>query len=183
MELPEDTPDSALTAAGNYLNARIGGRTIAAAQKDIFAEIAGNRAQLDLLTADLVRKGLALPPAAVSHENFTGHIVVRGQSKLLNDVHAIEDLEKARRLLAMLEEQQSVARLLDATQQADGVGIFIGSENRVFDHAGWSMIIAPYRTPENNIVGAVGVIGPTRLNYSRIIPIVDYTAKVMEKLI
>jgi heat-inducible transcriptional repressor len=112
-----------------------------------------------------------------------GHIIVRGQSRLLEDVKALEDLERARQLLAALEEQETMARLLAATQDAEGIQIYIGAENGVFEHSGWSMVISPYKSAENRIIGAIGVIGPTRLNYSRIIPIVDYTSRVMGRLL
>lgn len=181
MAAQGDVTEAMLASASNYLSSRVAGRTLAEARREIMAEIASNRASLDALAAALVEQGLALAPSAGAH--MGGYLVVRGQSRLLDDVKAMEDLEKARLLLAALEEQETIARLVEATRDADGIEIFIGTENRIFEHAGWSMVIAPYRTPENRIVGAVGVIGPTRLNYSRIIPIVDYTVKVMEKLL
>lgn len=179
MEAPADATPATLTAAANFLNTRLAGRTLAAARKEIETEIGQNRAQLDALTAALVRRGLALEPPVAAE----GHIIVRGQSHLLEDVRAIEDLERARHLLAALEEQEMMARLLDSTQGAEGIQIYIGAENSVFEHSGWSMVISPYRTAENRIIGAIGVIGPTRLNYGRIIPIVDYTSKVMGRLL
>jgi heat-inducible transcriptional repressor len=179
MNIPAPVPPQALTAAANYLNDRLAGATLREAQKRVFAEIDSRKAQLDGLTADLVKRGIALvPPDGAA----SGHLIVRGQSKLLNDVKAIDDLEKARTLLSMLEEEKMISRLLEATQKADGIEIFIGTENRMFEHSGWSMVVAPYRAGGSSIVGAIGVIGPTRLNYSRIIPIVDYTSKVIERL-
>lgn len=179
MEVPPDLPPSALIAASNYLSEKLAGRTLFDAARAINAEIVQNRAQLDRITADLVQRGLALAPTS----GTDGHIIIRGQSKLLQDVRAMEDLEKARQLLAALEEQETVSRLLEAANGADGIQVFIGTENRVFEHAGWSMVISPYRTPENRFIGAIGVIGPARLNYGRIIPVVDYTAQVMGRLI
>lgn len=179
MEGVTDSSLAALTAAANFLNMRVAGRTLAEVRAQVEEEIAGNRAQLDGLTAMLVRRGLALEPQMAAE----GHIIVRGQSHLLEDVRALEDLERARHLLAALEEQETMARLLEATQDAEGIQIYIGAENGVFEHSGWSMIISPYKTAENRIIGAIGVIGPTRLNYSRIIPIVDYTSKVMGRIL
>lgn len=179
MEVAADTSAGALTMASNFLNARVAGRTLAEVRGEIELEIAQNRAQLDSLTAMLVQRGLALEPQVAAG----GHIIVRGQSHLLEDVRAIEDLERARHLLAALEEQETMARLLESTQDAEGIQIYIGAENGVFEHSGWSMIISPYKSPQNRIIGAIGVIGPTRLNYSRIIPIVDYTSKVMGRLL
>lgn len=178
MDVAADTSSAVLTAAANFLNARLAGKTIAAARVTIEEEITQNRAQLDNLTAALVQRGLALDPQGPAE-----HIIVRGQSRLLEDVKAIEDLERARQLLAALEEQKTMARLLEATQDAEGIQIYIGAENNVFEHAGWSMVIAPYKSAQNRIIGAIGVIGPTRLNYSRIIPLVDYTSRVMERLL
>lgn len=180
MDIPPDTSDYALTAASNYINHQIAGRTLAEAQNDIRRDMADNKAQLDRITTDLVQRGLAMAPQV---EDFGGNIIIRGQSKLLEDVKAIEDLERARQLLAALEEQETLMRLLGAAQQADGVQIYIGTENSMFEHSGWSMVISPYKTPENRIIGAIGVIGPTRLNYKRIIPLVDYTSRVMTRLL
>ncbi len=179
LEVEHDVSAINLTAAANYLNDRLAGRTLPQARELIAEEIRTNQAQIDTITAELVQKGIVLTPPG----GATGHIIVRGQSRLLQDVKAIEDLEKARRLLAALEEQETMARLLDAAQGADGVQIFIGTENRMFEHSGWSMVISPYKSQENQIIGAIGVIGPTRLNYSRVIPLLDYTSKIMERIL
>lgn len=179
METDYDAPAANLAAAANYLNSRVAGKTLRDARQQIIAEIASHKAQLDEITAKLVQRGIALAPTGEPD----GHIIVRGQSRLLADVRALEDLEKARQLLTALEEQETMARLLEATQSADGVQIFIGTENKMFEHSGWSMVISPYKSSENRIVGAIGVIGPTRLNYSRIIPILDYTTKVVERIL
>lgn len=179
METDHDAAPANLIAAANYLNSRLAGKTLREARQLIMTEIATQKAQLDEITAKLVQRGIALDPSGTPE----GHIIVRGQSKLLADVRAIEDLEKARLLLSALEEQETMARLLEATQSADGVQIFIGTENKMFEHSGWSMVISPYKNQENRIVGAIGVIGPTRLNYSRVIPILDYTAKVVERIL
>ncbi len=179
METDCDAPAASLAAASNYLNSRVAGRTLAEARRIIALEITSHKAQLDELTATLVQRGIALSPSGSSE----GHIIVRGQSRLLADVKAVEDLERARALLTALEEQETMGHLLEATQSADGVQIYIGTENKMFEHSGWSMVISPYKSRENRIVGAIGVIGPTRLNYSRVIPLLDYTAKVMEKIL
>ncbi|HEY8189879.1 MAG TPA: heat-inducible transcriptional repressor HrcA [Micavibrio sp.] len=177
MNVSNDIPPSALIAASNYLNDRLAGRSMAEARLQITQDIKDKRAQLDSITAYLVEQGLALPTAQ------EGYIIIRGQSRLLEDVRAIEDLERARHLFAALEEQETVARLLDATQNAEGIQIFIGTESHTFQHAGWSMVMSSCRTGEGQMIGAIGVIGPTRINYGRIIPIVDYTSKIMGKLL
>ena len=183
MDVPHDLPPSALVEAANYLNYRLAGRTLSMARDDILREIAQNRAQLDRLTAELVQRGLALAPQGPGD----GHIFIRGQSRLLQDVRAVEEIEHARNLLAALEEQETAARLLEAAGGADGVQIYIGTENRFFEHSGWSMVLSPYRSPENRpgtqIVGAIGVIGPARMNFGRIVPVVDYTARVMSRIV
>jgi heat-inducible transcriptional repressor len=178
IETSNDLPASALVMASNYLNEKIAGKTIEQAHKDIKAEIAENKAMLDKITIDLVEKGLALAPDG----ELDGHMIIRGQSRLLQDLTALEELEKARALFEALEEKETLSKLLSTTQTAKGVQIYIGTENKVFDHAGWSMILSPYQNKDSKIIGAIGVIGPTRLNYGRIIPIVDYTSKVMTKI-
>jgi len=179
MNVGSDIPASSLIAASNYLNDRLAGRTVDDVRQQIMREIEDNRTKLDAISTSLVRQGLAVPPSHAPE----GHIIIRGQSSLLQNVKALEDLERARVLFAALEEQETIARLLDATQDADGIQIFIGTESRTFQHAGWSMVMSPYRSGEGQLIGAIGVIGPTRLNYGRIIPIVDYTSKVMGKLL
>ncbi|GJL85203.1 MAG: heat-inducible transcription repressor HrcA [Micavibrio sp.] len=179
MDTESNIPETALIKASNYLNAKLGGKTLGQAQKEIMKDMSQSRSQLDGITQSLVEKGLALP----STGNQDGHIIVRGQSRLLEDVKAIEELEKARALLGFLEEQDNMLKLLDSVGDADGVQIFIGAENKIFDQSGWSMIISPYKNGKEQIIGAIGVIGPTRLNYDRIIPMVDYTSQIVAKLV
>lgn len=178
IEVPLGTPPSTLVAAGNYLNARLVGRTVEEAKETILAEIAERRAQLDELTAKLVEAGLA--SWAGGSESA---LIVRGQAKLLNDVTALGDLERLRALFDMLETKEAMVRLLDATREGEGVQIYIGADNPLFGVAGCSMIVAPYSNSREQIVGAIGVLGPTRINYARIIPLVDYTAKVIGRML
>lgn len=179
LDVEQDIPPASLIAANNYLNAKLAGRSIDEAGLDITEDIRTHQTQLDTITERLVQKGLALPSA----EQVQGRIIIRGQSKLLEDVTALEDLEKARDLLGYLEKKQNMLGMLNAVGDADGVQIFIGSQNDIFDQSGWSMIISPYRDGAQKIVGAIGVIGPTRLDYDRIIPMVDYTSRVVSKLV
>lgn len=178
MEVARALPDTALISASNYLNARLDGRTLKETQADIQKEITDGKSQLDAITQRLVQDGIALP-----QELMEGHIIVRGQSRLLQDVKALDDLERARALLSYLEEQQNMLRILDSIGEAQGVQIYIGTQSEIFDQSGWSMVISPYRNAQEKIIGAIGVVGPTRLDYDRIIPMVDYTSKVMTKLI
>jgi heat-inducible transcriptional repressor len=179
IEVPLGLPPSTLVSAGNYLNSRLIGRTIEEARGEIGEEIGSHRAQLDELTSRVVATGLA------SWAGGDGHsaLIVRGQANLLEDVTALADLERLRALFEMLETKETVLRLLDASRQADGVQIFIGAESHLFGVAGCSLIIAPYQNSREQIVGAIGVIGPTRINYARIIPMVDYTAKMIGRII
>lgn len=179
VELPLGLTPSELVRAGNYLNTRLMGRTLGEARHDIVRELEENRAELDALTKKVVEAGLAL----YAGEGADGYLIVRGQSKLLEDVTALEDLERVRLLFETLETKETMVRLLDAAQTGAGVQIFIGAENELFGVGGCSTIIAPYANAKEQIVGAIGVIGPTRLNYARVIPMVDYTARVISRLI
>jgi len=178
IEVPAGTPPSTLVSAGNYLNARLVGRTVDEARIAILAEIDSRRAQLDELTARLVEAGLASWAGG-----DTSALIVKGQARLLNDVTALADLERLRTLFDMLETREAMVRLLDATREGEGVQIYIGADNPLFGVAGCSMIVAPYGNSREQMVGAIGVIGPTRINYARIIPLVDYTAKMIGRLI
>ena len=179
VQIPLGLPASALVEASNFLNARIRGRTLTEVRADIVA--ARNRAQkeLDELTATLVEAGLA--SWAGLGEN--PQLIVRGQANLLENLKAVEDLERIRLLFADLETKKDVIDLLSRAEQGEGVRIFIGSENKLFSLSGSSMIAAPFRDGKQRIVGVLGVIGPTRLNYARVVPMVDYTARVVGKLV
>lgn len=182
FDMPAGTPPSALVEAANYLNARLGQKTMADIRNDIRAEIAAHRTQLDRLSEALIENGLAVRTQDTGAAE-AGSLIVRGQAHLLNDVGAVEDLERVRNLFEALEKRELYSGLLELTETADGVQIFIGAENTLFNMAGCSMIVAPIASEQESVVGAIGVIGPTRLNYARIIPIVDYTAKVMGRLL
>ena len=179
IEVPLGLPPASLVTAGNYLNARLIGRTIEEAREAIQREIDSHQLQLDALTSKLVAAGLA----SWAGNDKGSALIVRGQANLLDDVTALADLERLRLLFEMLETRDTMLRLLDASKQGEGVQIFIGAENRLFGVAGCAMLIAPYQNSREQIVGAIGVIGPTRINYARIIPMVDYTAKLIGRLI
>lgn len=178
MRPPPGLPPAALIEAGNYLSARLRGRTLAEALSAIREEISAKQAQLDGAASALVEAGLA---DWAGPEQRT--LIVRGQSRLLESVEAAEDLERIRLLFDDIERQEGLLSLLDEARQAQGVRLFIGSENPLFSLSGSSVIVAPYRNRENQIIGAIGVIGPTRLNYARVIPIVDYTAQMVGRLL
>ena len=179
IETPPDLPPSALTQASNYLSTRLYGRTLEDARDEILVEVESRRSELDELTARVVKDGLA----TWSESGGRATLIVRGQSKLLEEVNAAEDLERIRELFDTLETSNELLRILELAEGGEGVRIYIGSENHLFNMAGCSLIVAPYSDGRNNIVGAIGVIGPNRLNYARIIPMVDYTAKVVGRLL
>jgi len=179
IDVPAGLPPSSLVEATNYLTARLIGRTLGEARSDVLAELEHHRAELDQLTSRVIEAGLATWAGG----NKGGALIVRGQAHLLDEVTALSDLERIRGLFAALETKEAMVRLLDAADQAQGVQIFIGAENELFGLAGCSMVIAPYRNGREKIVGAVGVIGPTRINYARIIPMVDYTAQVIGRIL
>jgi len=179
LDLPPGLPVSALVEAGNFLNARIAGKTLDELRAEVAARRAEMERELDQLTARLVEAGLATPVGSLEAR----HLIVRGQANLLEDLSAAEDLERIRLLFADLETQKDVIELLARAESGEGVRIYIGSENKLFSLSGSSMIAAPFRDRAQQIVGVVGVIGPTRLNYARIVPMVDYTARVVSKII
>jgi heat-inducible transcriptional repressor len=180
LQVPRDLPASALVEAANYLNSRIRGRTLADLRNEIEQARKAAQSELDTLTAKLVEAGLASwGGAAAEHRQ----LIVRGQANLLEDLTAMADLDRIRLLFADLETKTDVIDLLERAETGEGVRIFIGSENRLFSLSGSSMIAAPLRDGNKRIVGALGVIGPTRLNYARIVPMVDYTARVVARVV
>jgi heat-inducible transcriptional repressor len=180
LNIPAGLPTSALIEAANFLNARIRGRTLAEVQAEIERRLKEGQAELDELTQKIVAAGLASWSGGERDER---KLIVRGQAHLLEDLKALADLERVRLLFDDLETRREVIDLLGRAEQAEGVRIFIGSENKLFSLSGSSTIVAPYRDASGHIVGVLGVIGPTRLNYARIVPMVDYTAKVVSKLL
>ena len=179
VELPGMIRPGALEEASNYISAHLGGRTLAEAARAMRAEIASGRSALNAASSDMVERGLAV----WSHDAARRPVlIVRGQANLL-DEGTLGDIERVRSLLDDLENKQSVAELLDSAREADATRIFIGAENRLFALSGSSVIASPYRDREGRVVGVVGVIGPTRLNYARVVPMVDFTAQSLGKLI
>ncbi len=181
IDLDAGTTPSALVEAANYLNTRLRGHTLSDARLELQRRQEDSRAELDTLTRRLVEAGLATWAGAGLGRPET--LIVRGRSNLLEDVKAAEDLERIRLLFDDLETQKAVIDLLGEAEQGDGVRIFIGSESKLFSLSGSSLVVAPYKDGEQKIVGVLGVIGPTRLNYARVIPMVDYTAKVVGRLL
>jgi heat-inducible transcriptional repressor len=180
LNIPLGLPSSALIEAANFVNARIRGRTLEEVKVEIEAKLKEGEAELDQLTQKIVAAGLASWSGGESEER---KLIVRGQAHLLDDLKALTDLERVRLLFDDLETRREVIDLLGRAQQAEGVRVFIGSENKLFSLSGSSTIVAPYHDSSGQIVGVLGVIGPTRLNYARIVPMVDYTAKVVSKLL
>jgi heat-inducible transcriptional repressor len=180
VNVPIGLPTSALMEASNFLNARIRGHTLNEVRAEIERALKESEARLDQLTQKIVAEGLA---SWSGGENEERKLIVRGQAHLLEDLKALADLERVRLLFDDLETRREVIDLLGRAEQAEGVRIFIGSENKLFSLSGSSTIVAPYRDASGHIVGVLGVIGPTRLNYARIVPMVDYTAKVVSKLL
>jgi len=180
LNVPPGLPTSALIEAANFLNARVRGRTLAELRNDIETTVKEGQAELDQLTQKIVSAGLASWSGGDSDGR---QLIVRGHAHLLEDLHALEDLERVRSLFDALETKRGVIDLLGRAERAEGVRIFIGSENKLFSLSGSSTIVAPYRDTKGSIVGVIGVIGPTRLNYARVIPMVDYTARVVSKLL
>jgi heat-inducible transcriptional repressor len=180
IDLPAGLPPSSLTEAANYLNAHIRGLTLSEARTKIESELASDKAELDKLTQEVIGAGLATWSGALGDHKS---LIVRGQANLLQDIDGLENLERIRQLFADLETKRDLAQLLGLSERGQGVHIFIGSENKLFSLTGSSLIVAPFEDPQRKVVGVLGVIGPTRLNYARIIPMVDYTAKLIGRLL
>ena len=180
IDLPVGMPVSALVEAANYLNAHVRGLTMAEARAVIERELLSARDELDGLTQKVIKAGLAEWSGSVDDRRS---LIVRGQSNLLKDLTAIGDLDRIRQLFDDLEQKRDLVQLLGLAEGGDGVRIFIGSENKLFSLSGSSLIVAPFHDETRKIVGVLGVIGPTRINYARIIPMVDYTAKLVSRLL
>jgi heat-inducible transcriptional repressor len=179
IRLPAGVTPSALQEASNFLNTRLRGRTVSEAKAALAAEIGRARRELDQSAAKLVEDGLA---AWGGGEDQDRALIVRGRANLLEDPGALEDLERVRSLFEDLEQKEQLIQLLDGVREGQGVRIFIGAETRLFSLSGSAVIAAPYMTGSQRVLGAIGVIGPARLNYARIIPLVDYTARMLGRV-
>ena len=177
ISLPKGLPNSTLIETTNYLNSIIKGRTLLESKKIINEEIKNDKVRIDNLVQKLIDDGIACWNDA-SRKN---KLIVTGTAKLFDDIKAIEQLEDTRVLIEKLENKKNLMGIIDETQQADGLQIFIGSENNLFGLTDCTTIISPFRNKEKEIIGAIGVIGPMRLNYAKIIPVVDYTANLIGK--
>jgi heat-inducible transcriptional repressor len=184
IDTPLGLPPSTLIEASNYLSAKVRGRTLEAARAEILKEIDEQRAELDALTATIVSEGLATLSAR-PHGGAAGDkiLIVRGASNLLEDLDAQNDLTRVRTLFDDIERKSDLIGLLELAKEGEGVRVFIGSENKLFSLSGSSIVAAPYADAKGKIVGVIGVIGPTRLNYARIVPMVDYTARVVGRIL
>jgi heat-inducible transcriptional repressor len=176
---PGQTPSS-MREAANFVNALAEGRTLSELATVMTREIAKRRQEIDSLARDLVESGLAV---WVNEGEQTERLIVRGRGNLLSETEGAGDLERIRILFDDLERKRDIAEFLELAESGEGVRIFIGSENKLFSLSGSSLVVSPYMNADRKIIGAVGVIGPTRLNYGRIVPIVDYTAQLVGKLI
>ncbi len=177
---PKGTTPSAMREAANYLNAQLAGQTVPSLRRMMKEEIETRRGEIDALANSLIDSGLAVWENA---GESTERLIVRGRANLLSDSTEAEELERIRLLFDDLERKRDIAEFLELTESGEGVRIFIGSENKLFSLSGSSLVVSPYMNADRKIVGAVGVIGPTRLNYGRIVPIVDYTAQLVGRVI
>lgn len=180
IDIPHGLPSSALVEASNYLNTHLSGKTLAEARARIEKELGDAEAEFDQLTTRVIEAGLATWSGGAADEKS---LIVRGRSHLLADVNVAEDMDRIRKLFDDLESKRDLIQLLGFADRADGVRIFIGSENKLFSLSGSSLIVAPFEDSDKKIVGMLGIIGPTRLNYARIIPMVDYTARLISRVI
>lgn len=180
VEIPTGMPHSSLVEAGNYLTQKLSGKSLSEARRYVLDQLEADRATLDDLAGQLVKEGIAVWSGTQTPK---GSLIIRGQANLLKNLEHEKSLDQIRGLFQALETQESLKDLLDAAIEAEGVQIFVGSENPLFKNSGCSLIISPYKSESGRIMGALGVIGPTHINYGRIIPMVDYTAKMIGHLI
>ncbi|MBP1841875.1 heat-inducible transcriptional repressor [Rhizobium petrolearium] len=181
IELPAGVTSSQLTEAANFLNAHLSGQTLPELRNELTRLKDQVQGELYTLSQELVERGLAVW-SGDSEEGKPSQLIVRGRANLLQGLDDSADLDRLRLLFDDLEKKDSLIEILELAERGPGVRIFIGSENKLFSLSGSSLIVAPYRDGEDHIIGAVGVIGPTRLNYSRIVPMVDYTAQLLARL-
>ena len=182
IEVPKDLPAYVFNEVSNYLNKRLVGHTISEVIGSLQSEIEESKIQLDTLASRIVEAGLATWSKNKNQNNSPGTLIIRGQANLLDDVNVISDLEDIKNLFSFLETNETMFKILELADQAEGVQIFIGADNDLFNLSGCSFIVAPYHSKSNKLVGAIGIIGPIRMNYARIIPMVDYSAKLIGKI-
>ena len=177
---PQGLTPSAMREAANFLNAILQGRTLSEAQTIVAAEVEQRRQELDALATKLVRAGVAIWSEVDDEDD---RLIVKGASHLLDTATAAEDIDRVRQLFDDIERKRDLVQLLDLAETGDGVRVFIGSENKLFSLSGSSLVVSPYMNADRKVIGAIGVIGPKRLNYARIVPIVDYTAQLVGRMI
>jgi heat-inducible transcriptional repressor len=180
IDIPRGLPTSALVEASNYLNAHFRGRTLAEARAELERQRDERRREIDQLTERVIAAGVATWSGTADEP---GTLIVRGMSNLIGDVKALEDLERIRLLFDDLESKRDIVQLLGLAEQGEGVRIFIGSENKLFSLSGSALVVAPFRDSGDRVVGVLGVIGPTRLNYARVVPAVNYTAQLLSHFV
>ena len=181
ITLPPGITASSLTEAANFLNAKLAGRTISEANQELEKLRDSSKRELDALTRKLVDAGIAVWSGASG--NSPGQLIINGHANLFGDLETTQELDRIRHLFEELEAKENFMKLLELTEEGDGVRIFIGSENKLFSLSGSSVVVAPYRDKQQKVIGALGIIGPTRLNYARIVPMVDFTAKVISRIL
>lgn len=181
LALPAGTTASTLVEAANYLNAKFAGQTLSEANAGLGELQKAAKNELDTLTRKMIDAGIATWAGSTGSE--PGQLIISGHANLLGDLDAADDLDHIRQLFGELEAKENFMKLLDLTEEGDGVRIFIGSESKLFSLSGSSVIVAPYKNNEQRVVGALGIIGPTRLNYARLVPMVDYTAKLISRIL
>lgn len=179
IDLPDGITVSMLNQASNYINTHFHGATLQEVLQRIHSQLDKNKHELDQLTQKVIEAGLGV----WSGDKENGSLIIKGQNNLLQNVQEMDDLEKIRGLFDVMDTQESLHKLLDASIHADGVQIFIGAENNLFSLSGCSMVVSPYTNAKSQVIGAIGVVGPARMNYGKIIPLVDYTAKLVSRLL
>lgn len=183
ISIPQGLPPSSLVEAGNYLNARLMGESMTTARSKIFKDLEEHRVLLNKQTQQVVEAGLGVWNEDETEGQGEGRLIVKGQSHLLNEVTHLDKLAHLKALFEELETKENLLRLLDASIEGEGVKIYIGAESTLFNLSGCSLVVSPYHNKKDKVIGAIGVVGPTHIHYARIVPMVDYTAKMISRLI
>lgn len=180
IDIPNDITPSMLSEAGNFMSQRLAGKNLDQAYQELDKNINERKTQLNELSQKIIDSGMAF--WSQINEEESGYLILKGQSQLLDNIQTRADIEQIQHLFSSLERDQALLKLLNFAKDGEGVQLFIGSENEYFSLSGWSLVLSPYQSNDGRMIGAIGLIGPINMNYARVIPVVNYTAKLVSDI-